>query len=134
MKKIDRVCNKIMLDYLYPTEEIREFLMNDLNEELKSVINDDILVCSENNDDTIREKNWWTCIKAIGDFLIENKIYRKFMIDNYGNRELVDNAQMALLNCVFCHCLNFEPLWDKNLFTDKECVTYIGFDLTKVIS
>lgn len=58
MKKIDRVCSKIMLDYLCPTEEIREFLMNDLNEELKSVVNDDILVCSQNNDDTIREKNW----------------------------------------------------------------------------
>lgn len=133
MQKVDNVCKKILLKYLYPTDEIRQFLVNDLNEELKEILNAKILVTDENKDDNIRENNWWECVKTIGNFLIKHSEYRQFIIDNYGNREFLDNIQLVLLNYVFCYCLGIEKFKDKNIFTDKECVTCIDFDLTKII-
>ena len=38
MKDIDTKCKQILMDFLYPNDEIRKFMINDLNQELEKLL------------------------------------------------------------------------------------------------
>ena len=132
MKNTDELCKEITMEYLYPNEKVRKFLVDDLNEELNEVIDNNTLICKGNEDNCIREQNLWQNIISVGNFLQKNNYYKEVIRENFGSKDIIDIIRLAITNYIFTLC-NIEPKWmGINIWTDKRCITYENWDSDNV--
>lgn len=134
MRDIDTKCKQILMDFLYPNDEIRKFMINDLNQELEKLLPQKILICNDNKNDELREKNYWKCCKKIGDFLQKHRQYKTAIEKVFSSQDIVSNIRLILLNFVFYKSQMNSKYKDINVFLDKRSITYDGFDFISTIA
>ena len=124
--------DKILLSkFLYPTDECRKFVLNDLNQELNNLIDKRIVVSSENIKSEHRKKNRLKFFFIIGQFFKNNPTYLKIIKSVY-NFSLKDIIYLIAINFVFYTYQINTSTKDSNFFKDTKSILYTDLDLTKI--
>ena len=95
-----------MLLSLFPNEDVRKFMCNDLFQEIKKIVPISLIISQTNKDVKQRELNYITARDSIKKFILNDKIYNDYIFKIYELRDfesLVDNVfegYVFYLTCV----------------------------------
>ena len=113
-----------LLDYLYPTEEILEFMYFDFYPELTLFLDRKICFSAQNNKQSIRKENLKIANSIIKNFLIKNINYYNKFIELFPNRDI----NIIISNILYGYVLNISSNINKgngaDIFLDKRSVCY----------
>lgn len=107
-----------VLLYYFPNKEVLDFMLNDLFEELKALITEDMLYNEENKKDSIRTQNRNNIEDIIVKFIDNNPIYAEEIKRLYEKDfiELIDNI---------IESFTYSVLLDENkTYKDKKSIAY----------
>lgn len=124
MNKINKKCNKIIEEYLFNSKQIKELWDNEIFLDLDKKLNYKSIISNKNYDEHERNRNEWNAIKIVGNWLQSNNNYRKIIINNYGNNDLLDNIKLTLTAYAYNLTKNISHLKEINIFTDKRSIIY----------
>lgn len=118
----NKECNKIIEEYLFYTNQLKDLWGNKIYLELNKILNSKTIISDNNYNIKKRAENTWKAIKDVGNFLQENPKYREIIIDNYGNKDLLDNIKLTLTAYTYELTQNLDSLKQINIFTDRRSI------------
>lgn len=118
--------NKMMkfLKYLYPTDEIRDFMCNDLYQELNEVIPNIKCFCSDNVVKSVREENRKFVKTNIVNFIENNPVYKQEIEKLYKSKVISNIIDDIFTGYVFYVVNTSEKNKGENIFTNKKSICY----------
>lgn len=118
--------NKMMkfLKYLYPTDEIRDFMCNDLYQELNEVIPNIKCFCSDNVVKSVREENRKFVKTNIVNFIENNPVYKQEIEKLYKSKVISNIIDDIFTGYVLYVVNTSERNKGENIFTNKKSICY----------
>lgn len=118
--------NKMMkfLKYLYPTDEIRDFMCNDLYQELNEVIPNIKCFCSDNVVKSVREENRKFVKTNIVNFIENNPVYKQEIEKLYKSKVISNIIDDIFTGYVLYVVNTSEKNKGENIFTNKKSICY----------
>ena len=118
--------NKMMkfLKYLYPTDEIRDFMCNDLYQELNEVIPNIKCFCSDNVVKSVREENRKFVKTNIVNFIENNPVYKQEIEKLYKSKVISNIVDDIFTGYVLYVVNTSEKNKGENIFTNKKSICY----------
>lgn len=118
--------NKLLefVKYLYPTDEIRNFMCNNLYQELNEIIPKIKCFCSENIVSKTRERNFIFVKSQILNFVLSNKNYKKELKKLYLNREFDEIINDVIIGYVFFVVNTDNKNKGEDIFKSKKSICY----------
>ncbi len=110
--------------FLYPTKGAKMFLEGELYDNLAQIIPEDKIYAQENLIPEIRDKNFWDCVKIIGNFLDSCPEYLKTVKKIYEGEPLLTVFKFVLDSFVYKFTKNLPVYSDINFATVPECIVY----------
>ena len=120
---------KKLIEYLFPSVDTANFLINDFYVELKKVLNKKVCFSIDNLSSKKRMQNLQLAIKTIKDFLEVNKVYEieiKKHYKTYNDETIID---LLLQGYVFYITPNIDKHTGADVFRDKRSVCYRVFSI-----
>ena len=90
-----------LLNYFYPTEEIRCFMCNDFYQELLNLVPISLCINAKNRDKVVREQNFVFTLNTIKNFILTDKIYNKAIFELHKGVEIDYLVEKLLEGYVF---------------------------------
>lgn len=118
--------NKMLefIKYLYPTDEIRNFMCNDLYQELNEIIPKTKCFCSDNIVSKTREENYMFVKTHIVNFILTNDNYKKELNKLYKDREFDDLINDIIIGYVFFTVNTDDKNRGEDIFKNKKSICY----------
>ncbi len=118
--------NKMMkfLKYLYPTDEIRDFMCNDLYQELNEVIPNIKCFCSDNVVKSVRKENRKFVKTNIVNFIEDNPVYKQEIEKLYKSKVISNIIDDIFTGYVLYVVNTSEKNKGENIFTNKKSICY----------
>ena len=112
-----------LLNYLYPREEIAEFMIGDFYAELSLVLDKKICFSPVNSKNAVRESNFILATDIIKDFLQKNTQYKDRVLKYYGTNYdiLIENILYGYVLIVSSHINRGKGA---DIFWDRRSVCY----------
>ena len=130
---MDDLRKKKLLQYLFPTEEIRKFVCNDLFIELSEVIKTTDCISSKNLNNKVRLSNKENVLNQINNFLNENPIYTETLLKLYNQKEISQIIEDLLMGYTFYLACSFGRIGEIDIFKDKRSVCYSPISIIDII-
>ena len=120
-----------LLQYLYPTDEVRAFLVNDLYQELFKVVKVKTLYCEDNLDDILRSINYLNLKIEIEKFLKNHEEYKKELdrLLRHDGKTIVEDLIIGLL--LYYSTSSYFKQFD--IFKDRKSVLYSPASIIDVL-
>lgn len=112
------------IKYLYPTDEIRNFMCNDLYQELNEIIPKTKCFCSDNIVSKTRETNFMFVKTHIVNFVLTNENYKKELNKLYKDRDFDDLINDILIGYVFFVVNTDDKNKGEDIFKNKKSICY----------
>lgn len=118
--------NKIVnfLKYLYPTDEISHFLINDVYQEFQDIIPSVKCFGNDNIISLVREKNYKYIQSSILIFFNTNPAYNKELLRLYKIKNVEDIIEKLIIGYVFYLVNKDETSLNVDIFKNKKSVCY----------
>lgn len=113
-----------LIKYLYPTNEIMNFMFNDLNVELSAYIPENLIISSKNGIDVVRAKNKGEALHRISVFFNQNPNYLNQVANLYGKDDISDMLGEILQGYALFVIINNDKYKNIDIFEDKKSVCY----------
>lgn len=117
-----------LIKYLYPAPKSREFLINDLYQELALPI--EKIYSNDNLDVTKRKENYLICYKIIENYLKNNKNYQ-ILVENIYKMPIKDIIEDILIG--YCFYIS-QTTFDYDIFKDKKSVLYAKISIINILN
>lgn len=117
-----------LIKYLYPTVKSREFLINDLYQEL--VLPIEKIYSNDNLDVTKRKENYLICYKIIENYLKNNKNYQ-ILVENIYKMPIKDIIEDILIG--YCFYIS-QTKFDYDIFKDKKSVLFTKISIIDILN
>ena len=111
-----------LLEYLYPTEELMDFMCNDVYQELLCVTPESLYISVDNINDMIREENLQKVKKEIVKFILDNKNYKKEIFKYYKHTMLWPVLYDILVGLTFYVASVSNPYQNIDIFSNKKSI------------
>lgn len=113
-----------ILKYLFPTEEIRKFLVNDLYQELLENINTTLFYNDGNIFDRVRDERYKKVFDDIELFLYKNREYAVELARLFDGHDFVMIIEDLICGIVFYYInvIKKEPI---DIFNDRRSLVYL---------
>ena len=113
-----------ILKYLFPTEEIRKFLVNDLYQELLENIDTTLFYNDGNIFDRVRDERYKKVFDDIELFLYKNKEYAVELARLFDGHDFVLILEDLICGIVFYYInvIKKEPI---DIFNDRRSLVYL---------
>lgn len=118
-----------LLKHLYPIQEIREFMCNDLYQELLQVISKSTCISSKNIVEKVRKQNYEIVKSQIKQFLSNNIIYLN-KIKSFGFKI---NLEDIITGLVFYISLIDENYTNIDIFKYKKSICYSSISIVDIM-
>lgn len=128
--------NKMLefMKYFYPTDEIRNFMCNDLYQELNEIIPKTKCFCCDNVVAKTREENYMFVKTHIVNFVLTNENYKNELEKLYKGRDFDDVVNDIIIGYVFYVVNTNEKNKGENIFKSKKSICYsIGPNILDVL-
>lgn len=112
------------IKYLYPTDEIRNFMCNDLYQELNEIIPKTKCFCSNNIVSKTREENYMFVKTHIVNFILSNENYKQELNKLYKDREFDDLINDIIIGYVFFIVNTDDKNRGEDIFKNKKSICY----------
>lgn len=112
------------IKYLYPTDEIRNFMCNDLYQELNEIIPKTKCFCSNNIVSKTREENYMFVKTHIVNFILTNENYKNELNKLYKDREFDDLINDIIIGYVFFTVNTDDKNRGEDIFKNKKSICY----------
>ncbi len=125
---------EMLLEYLFGAEHIRQFLINDLYEELSQILPTEKIFNNQNKNDNLRMSNYYLLCDLIDKFLIANRNYEKFLSNHYdrvSRESLIDDV---LLGFTFFISQTNKNYADIDILKDKTSVCFAEVSIIDIMS
>lgn len=116
------------LQLLYPTEDIRKIMINDVYQELLERIPTTWCISSKNLTKAIREENYKKVLSSISNFIEENSDYKKVIQSFYR-----ENIEYVLYGFMFYISHTNEKYTNVDIFKDKRSILYSEISLLDIL-
>lgn len=130
---MNKIRKKKLLDYLYPREEIAEFMFCDFYVELSRVLDKKICFSSNNLKNDSRQKNLILAKETVIKFLNENSCYRKKLEEYFST----DNQNIIINNVLYGFLLIVSSHINRgtgaDIFLDKRSICYSQTSIIDVL-
>ena len=113
-----------LIKYLYPTDKIRHFMCNDFYQELLNYISVNILICTQNKTNKIREENVKFARDKILWFLQNNNSYVDELKILFRDDKIFDRVDDFVIGLTFfVSCIN-NKFNEIDIFKNKESICF----------
>lgn len=112
------------IKYLYPTDEIRNFMCNDVYQELNEIIPKTKCFCSDNIVSKTREENYMFVKTHIVNFILSNDNYKNELNKLYKDREFDDLINDIIIGYVFFTVNTDDKNRGEDIFKNKKSICY----------
>ena len=130
---MNEIRKRKLLEYLYPREEIAEFMFFDFYAELSLVLDKKICFSANNLKNDIRRKNLILAKEIVAKFLKENSCYSKKL----GEYISTDNENIIINNVLYGYLLiissNINRGAGADIFLDKRSICYSKTSIIDVL-
>lgn len=113
-----------ILKYLFPTEEIRKFLVNDLYQELLKNIDTTLFYSDGNIFDRVRDERYKKVFNDIELFLYKNREYAVELARLFDGHDFVMIIEDLICGIVF-YCINVIKKEPIDIFNDRRSLVYL---------
>ena len=113
-----------LLKYLFPTEDARCFLCDDLYMELNELIPKPIIVSSKNTILFNRKHNLNMVTDIVNAFLEENIDYKQKVLEIYKNSSFENIINDIVIGYTLFYCNSSYKYNSIDIFKDKRCICY----------
>ena len=113
-----------LINYLYPTEDIRKFLCNDLYQEFDEKITYSLCICSKNLTNIIRRENYAKIKEEIINFFNENIIYKEKVNEILNTDDFDKIIDDIILGYVFYLSHSLRKYNRVDILLDKKSICY----------
>lgn len=121
-----------LMNYLYPTDDVLNFMCNDFYQELLAVIPASVCISTKNIVAKTRESNLRLVKNKILEFLDNNKNYSTELKNIYKERALKNKINEFVVGFVFyISCVNEK--YDIDIFKSKKSICYSEISLVDVL-
>lgn len=111
-------------EYLYPTFEEEDFLVNVIYQDLKEIIPQNICICSKNLTSKIRKSHYNEVYDYIYDYLHQHQKYCDYLMSEYPldmDEDLIDDL---IINFVFCLSQENAIYKDIHIFKNRKSICF----------
>lgn len=122
-----------LLKYLFPTEEIRKFVCNDLFMELSEIIKTTDCISSKNIKNAVRQENKAKVEKQIKDFIKENPMYEKMLTELYHQKDINQIYDDILVGYTFFLASTYGRIGEIDIFKDKKSICYAPISIIDIL-
>lgn len=122
-----------LLKYLFPTEEIRKFVCNDLFMELSEIIKTTDCISSKNIKKEVRQQNKEKVEKQIKDFIKENPMYEKMLTELYHQKDINQIYDDILVGYTFFLASTYGRIGEMDIFKDKKSICYAPISIIDIL-
>lgn len=122
-----------LLKYLFPTEEIRKFVCNDLFMELSEIIKTTDCISSKNIKNAVRQENKAKVEKQIKDFIKENPMYEKMLTELYHQDNISKVYDDVLIGYTFYLASTYGRIGEIDIFKDKKSICYAPISIIDIL-
>ena len=130
---MDKKAKEKLLNYFYPTEEIRSFMCNDFYQELLNIVPLSLCVNAKNRDKVVREQNYLLAINTIKNFILTDKIYNKAIFEPYQGVE-IDNLVEKILESYVFYIVSTNPRHKKiDMYKDSRSICYSNVSIVDML-
>ncbi len=130
---MNKIRKKKLLDYLYPREDIAEFMVSDFYVELSFVLDKKACFSADNLKNEVRQKNLVLAKETVRKFLNENSCYRKKLEDYFSTKDenlIINNVLYGYLLIVSSHINRGNGA---DIFLDKRSICYSKFSIIDIL-
>ena len=121
-----------LLKFLYPNEEICNFMCNDFYQELANIIPYHVCISAKNLVQKNRENNWEFVKEKLITFLNNNKNYSTELARLYRESQLNNKIDEFLIGYVF-FIANTNKTKEVDIFKDKRSICYSEISIINII-
>lgn len=122
-----------LLKYLFPTEEIRKFVCNDLFMELSEIIKTTDCISSKNIKNAVRQENKAKVEKQIKEFLQKNPVYEKMLLELYHQDNINKIYDDILIGYTFFLASTYGRIGEIDIFKDKKSICYAPISIIDIL-
>lgn len=112
------------IKFLYPTDEIRNFMCNDLYQELNEIIPKTKCFCSDNIVSKSREANFLFVKTNVVNFVLNNPNYKQELAKLYKGRDFDDLINDIIIGYVFFVVNTDDKNKGEDIFKNKKSICY----------
>lgn len=113
-----------LIRYLFPNENLRNFMCNDLYPELISICPKKLFISSKNKTLKYRKENLKSIKTAINTFIEENTDYRHLLQAHYLDKTTEEVIDILVIGLTFYLANTIKSSQDLDIFHDKKSVCY----------
>ncbi len=115
---------KKLLNYLYPTENVRKFLCNDLYQEFDEILNSSLCISSKNIVSKTRRENYLIIKNEVTNFFNNNPIYcekiaEMLKVSDFSSA--IDDIIIGYVLYLSCSIRKYNRI---DIFLDKKSICY----------
>lgn len=122
-----------LLRYLFPTEEVRKFVCNDLFMELSEIIKTADCISSKNIKKEVRQQNKEKVEKQIKDFIKQNPDYEKMLTELYHQKDINQIYDDILVGYTFFLANTYGRIGEIDIFKDKKSICYAPISIIDIL-
>ena len=122
-----------LIKYLFPTEEIRSFMCNDLYMELMEQIPRFLCISSKNITNSVRKENFEKVNSIITNFIENNENYKQMLKKLFSNKELKNIISDIVIGYVFFITQTNLKYNHIDIFRDKKSICYSPISIIDIL-
>lgn len=123
---------QILLKFIFPTDEIRNFLCNYFFQELLVIIPTSLCISKDNMVNKTREENAQIVKNKVIDFLKNNNNYVVELAKLYHNKDVMGRVDDFITGFVFyLTCVN-DKFQNIDIFKDKKSICYTEISIVDI--
>lgn len=130
---MERERKEKLLKYLFPTEQIRKFLCDDVYEELTFLIPKNLCISTNNLKVATRKENLEKVTSLVREFLKENPDYTKLLIEYYGYDDIIRIVNDIVIGYVYYLTNCYGNYFHIDIFKDKRSICYSYISLIDIL-
>lgn len=111
-----------LVEYLYPTKSLMNFMCNDVYQELLKIIPANLCISSQNISTKTRNVNFELVKNAILNFILDNDDYRNLLFEHYKHNRISIIVHDVLIGLVLYVATINERYWRLDIFRDKKSI------------
>lgn len=123
-----------LLKFLFSSEDKRQFLCNDMFQELMEFLPVEFCINDENRFDIVRKENIKKAHSMIADFVNNQDGYKSQLFKIFNNQDIDSIISDLISAYVFYVSQTSSEYRDVDVFADDRCISYLGFSLHNIIN
>lgn len=122
-----------LMKFLFPTEEVRQFMCNDFYQELLNIVPASMCINEKHRDPKVREDNFLLARDKIKNFVLTDKIYNE-EIFKYNKVDNFNDFIYRLLEGYVFYITSVNPRHKKiDMYRDSRSIFYKKFNFALVL-